>query len=181
MYSSNKAPNSNFIGSENNLNLKIPQHIYKLLTKLALLEDKSNIESILKQFAHLTKYDEILKNIFYFFGWDDQMKSFTQPIKYEQLTAKIEREYEFSMNDHSNLEEKSNDDNLGGAGKLPLNVLDSENDPFFVKKPIALSTQVEKFQHNPITEQFLTNSAKIMYNDRVLLIFILGRRFQHPQ
>jgi hypothetical protein len=118
MNESIKAPNSNILAMENNVNIKIPQHIYKLLTKLALLEDKSNIEATLKQFAHLTKYDPILKNIFYSFGWDDQLKSFTRTVNYENLTAKIEKDYEFSMNDTSNIEDKSNDE--GTLGKKLL-------------------------------------------------------------
>jgi hypothetical protein len=114
MNDNNKAPNCNLLSTENNINLKIPQHIYKLYTKLVLLQDKSNLEAILKQFAHLIKYDEILKNIFYFFGWDDQLKSFTKTVVYENLTAKIEKEYEFSLTESSNVEEKSNDEVVVG-------------------------------------------------------------------
>jgi hypothetical protein len=176
MNENNKAPNSNLLTSDNNINLKIPQHIYKLYTKLVLLQDKSCIEGTLKQFSHLIKYDEILKNIFYFFGWDDQLKSFTKPVNYDNLTAKIEKEYEFSLSYHSNLDEKSNEERV--VGKKHLN-LEPENDPFFVKKPIALSNQLDRktegYQLNPISEQFLTNSAKMMYNnERVGYLITLG-------
>jgi hypothetical protein len=111
-----KAPNSNLTSSDNNFSFKIPQHIYKLLTKLVVLQDKSSCETTLKQFANLLKYDEVLKNIFYYFGWDDQLKTFTKSIKYEPLVTKIEKEYEINLNDNTHTDEKSNED-----GKTLLN------------------------------------------------------------
>lgn len=48
-------------------------------------------------------------------------------------------------------------------------------DPFFVKKPIAVNQSDRKgetFPLNPFTEQFLTNSAKVLYNERVYKLLI---------
>jgi hypothetical protein len=48
-------------------------------------------------------------------------------------------------------------------------------DPFFVKKPVALNQserKMEPFSFNPYTDSFLSNSAKVFYNDRVIGINI---------
>jgi hypothetical protein len=107
-----KAPNSNLTGSDNNFSFKIPQHIYKLLTKITVLQDKSSCESTLKQFANLLKYDDILKNIFLYFGWDEQLNAFTKAIPQEELLDKIEKDYEINLNDNTHTDEKSNEDGI---------------------------------------------------------------------
>lgn len=110
MYNHIKAPNCNLTSSDNNLSFKIPQHIYKLLTKLTVLQDKNSCEGILRQFANLLKYDDILKNIFIYFSWDEKLKTFTKSIKYDHLLTKIEKEYEINLNDNTHTDEKSNEE-----------------------------------------------------------------------
>lgn len=109
MYNHIKAPKSNINALDNKLSFKIPQHIFKLLTKLLNSDGKTKIESILRQFSSTMKYDDNLKNIFHYFDWAEETKTFNKEIKIDDLVSKLEKEYDFSLNENIN-EEKSNND-----------------------------------------------------------------------
>lgn len=162
---------------------RIPQHIYKLAIKLLKTETKSDISKILKAFSSLLRSDPTLRDIFIFFGWSEENKNFIREIKYEEFIEKLEKEYEFSINEleeeqdntlvSSNKVHGNNLSNFQNIPQIPVNNSNNSNlslfnlnkndDMFCVQKPIPLSNSQPAMQEQPL-DLFLTNSAKVGWN-----------------
>jgi len=196
MYNADRAPkNYNEASTISTVSIersmfRIPQHIYKLAIKLLKTEAKSDISKILKAFSGLLRSDITLRDIFIFFGWSEENKNFIREIKYEEFIKKLEKEYEFSINELEELEEEqSNTSKVHGNNlsnfqnnpqippQIPVQTINNSNnsnlslfnlnkndDLFCVQKPIPLSNSQPAMQEQPPLDLFLTNSAKVGWN-----------------
>lgn len=108
MYPNNKPPKIlNNVGSQKT-GYVVPSHIFKLINKLKEVDDKSNISKTLKLFSYIIRYDEVMKDIFLNFGWEENSKKFHREVSYKELIEKLEHVYDIKVEDVCIKEENMN-------------------------------------------------------------------------
>jgi hypothetical protein len=102
----------------------IPQHIFKLVTKLFKFEQKTNLDKTLKLWSNSAKHDPDLKNIFLHFGWSEENKNFKKEIKYEELIKILEQTYGFNAEEL--LQDDNNMNNINSTNNIIINIKKEE-------------------------------------------------------
>ena len=139
----------------------LPQHIYILLNKLKKIDLKANVHQILRLSASNVNQDSDLKNIFEYFKWNEEKKSFETEIKKEELVRKIESAYDLKIDQF--LQNEITDEDYGSH-----NVIVKENS----NNRCLSSIEVNPNDHNQIYNN-LSNELSFSQNRNGKIDFLL--------